>query len=123
MISLESTITLILKNNIPHESTLEITPFEEEEDKFLLRLYQLEQRLVILISTFLKLILYNLCKFEIKTNQRIIELEKAQECQKCYFRMLEKWTVEVQLILEQLTKKLTNIQIKEQKPGEDIIYT
>lgn len=87
---LESTTTLIPKNNNFHESTLEITPFEEEEDKVYLRLYQLEQRLVTLITTSFKLILCSLCKFEMRTNQRINKLKEAQERQKYYSRMLEK---------------------------------
>lgn len=90
LMSLESTTTLILENNNFHESTLEITLFEEEENKVYLRLYQLEQKLVTLISISFKLISCSLCKFEMRTNQRINKLEKAQERQKCYSRMLEK---------------------------------
>lgn len=66
--SFELTTTLIPENNNPHESTMETTPFEEEKDKFHLRLHQLEQRLVILISTSFKLILYSQRKFEMRTN-------------------------------------------------------
>lgn len=62
--SLKPTTTLILENNNPYKSTLEISLFEEEKDKIYLRLYQLEQRLVTLISTSFKLILYSLRKFE-----------------------------------------------------------
>lgn len=123
LMSLEPTTTLISENNNLHESTLEISPFEEEEGKIHLRLHQLEQRLVALISTSFKLISCSLREFEMRTNQRINELEEAQKRQKHYSRILEKWTVEVQLILERLTKKSTDIQTKEQKPGEDIIHT
>ena len=90
LISLEPTTTLISENNNPHESTLEISFFEEEEGKIHLRLHQLEQRLVAFISTSFKLISYSLHKFKMRTNQRINELEEAQKRQKHYSRMLEK---------------------------------
>lgn len=88
--SLELTTTLISENNNPHESTLEISPFEEEESKIYLRLHQLEQKLVTLINTSFKLISYSLREFEMRTHQRINELEEAQKRQKHYSRMLEK---------------------------------
>lgn len=81
------------------------------------KLHQLEQRLVILMCTSFKPISCSQCKFEMSTNPRINELEKAQKHHKCYSIMMEKQTVKVQMIIEQLNKKLSDILTKEQNPG------
>lgn len=123
LMSLESTSTLIPENGNLHESTLENPPFQEEEANFNLRIHQLEQKFVTLVFTFFKLILFSQREFEMRINQKINELEDAQKRQKCYSKLLEKWTAEVQLILERLTKKLTDSQAKEQNPGKNVIHT
>lgn len=88
--SLESTTILILEDNNLHKSTLKITLFKKKKDQIYLRLYPLRQRLVTLINTSFKPILYSLRKFEMRTNQRINKLKETQKRQKCYSKMLEK---------------------------------